>query len=387
MSQQAWVELWRGNQCQAQARLTEGSVLRIGRALDNDFVAADRGVAPYHVNLALAGDALQVLWVMQTASGQITPARYRGAELDLNQAFTWTDDTQTDGSALSDPIELGGGWSLRWMSARAASTDAVIVRAQPMVVSAKPGLATPLTHAPGPETLPPVPLPKPASAPQDALDRLSVWKWLVVVFVLLGASHALEQWLGQSAADSSVGRWLPAALAMVGYLGLWSAGWMLVTKLFAQRTRFGLHLLIAASVLLLVFVADGVLSLAGFFLSWRGADQVGFYVVALLGFASLWAHLRAATLVGSTTLAVAVGSLMIGAGAFKLYWDSNISRDSGGSLYVKTLIPGVSPWRGTGDLDALMAQTKLLEAELREAASQPPPDGAAADMDDYESED
>jgi hypothetical protein len=371
----AWIELWRGSHCINGMRLPADGVLRIGRALDNDLIVADAGIAPHHASLQLVGDAIQVSWILQTPGTPVTEARFRGAALDLNLPFEWPDSAEHGASATSDALELGGGWSLRWMGARAANNPAVLVREQPMVISAKAPVSRPLQ--------PPTPRQQPQ--PQtDWADAAPVWKWLLILGALLACEYGFSHWLGLSQGEAPARGWIAGALSALGYLAVWAAAWMLVTKLFSQRTRFGLHLLIAGSALLVGSLFGGLMSLVSYALSWRSASTLALWGIAVLAFVCLWAHLRAATRVSTMNLTVAVASLAVGVGGFKLYWDASVSRDAGGASHVGTLLPGITPLRGNTDLDGLLVNAKALEAQLREAAAKPPPEGDATDSDDHE---
>jgi len=195
----SWLErLSRQHEVIARERI-ETRIVRIGRAYDNDIVLDDPHVAAHHLHVTRDVDGV---WYAEDL-GSLNGLRAAGSRLRVERL------------ALRDGAIVQVGQTLLRM--RDAS-DAVAAE-------------LPLMH------------PRP------------YWLYGIVAVVAACGLALLSQWLGETAEPKLI-RYLSPLLALIAMIVLWVTGWAVFSRIFTGLARFGLHLAIAGTALLVVTLWD-----------------------------------------------------------------------------------------------------------------------------------
>ncbi len=100
----------------------------------------------------------------------------------------------------------------------------------------------------------------------------------------------LSTWVTNTDKSESI-RYVTGLTGMLGIGLLWSGGWSLANRLFGGQTRFGRHLFIAASGLIVMEIASLLESLAAFAFSLETLTRYGSHVAVAIGAGMVYFHL------------------------------------------------------------------------------------------------
>lgn len=262
----------------------------IGRAATSDLVLTDPSIAPEHVRLHHNGAGQFEVEVLDSTNGVWLGRRHYKA----GERFAWQPGTR---------LTLGRGVQLNMRSSN-----------QPLATTQRW---------------------RPFSRAQGVLTALAL--------VALALLASLQVWLGATEAGA-LARQLPPMLLwlFVGMLA-WCLFWAVMGKLFTGTTSFWRHVCIAAVGLVLITVAEQLMSGAAFAFSLPGLSRFSAMVSISLFAVVIWFHLRAATQVSGRTLGAVIFTLLVlGLGTkLGLQWQSQ--KRLGDDLYMSKLLP--PQWR------------------------------------------
>ncbi|WP_395026425.1 FHA domain-containing protein [Comamonas odontotermitis] len=284
----------------------------IGRAATADLVLTDASIAPEHVRLHRNGDGQYEIEVLDSVNGIWLGKRHYSA----GERCTWTPGTR---------LVLGRGVQL-----------ALRTTAQPLAPTQRW---------------------RPFSRAQGVLTAFAL--------VALALLAALETWLGATE-TGTMARQLPSMLLwLFGGLLVWSLLWSLMGKLFTGSTAFWRHVCIASVGMVATALVGKLLSASAFALSIPLLSRFDSSVAVALLVVVLWFHLRAATQVGSRTLAIAMLSLLVlGVGAkLGLQWQSQ--KRLGDGLYMSNLLPPQWRMAPTVPVDRFVQGTDAIRQQLQ----------------------
>jgi hypothetical protein len=216
------------------AAVESSSIIRIGRALDNDVVLDDPHCAPYHARLEVGADGIARLYDLGTNNGIVTARNKRVAIQEI----------KTD-----DPYRLG--------------QSLIRVRSS----------TWPL-------------------APERSLSRRAVWPLALLGLALVLAYGAWKLWLGDVQEKSPP--YLYGLSALAAGLCLWSSMYALFGRLVAGVDRFFSHLLIACTGYLAGTLILNVLETLAFSMSWLWPARITEPVVIIVAAMTVRYHLRLA---------------------------------------------------------------------------------------------
>jgi Inner membrane component of T3SS, cytoplasmic domain len=216
------------------AAVEASSIIRIGRALDNDVVLDDPHCAPYHARLEVDADGTARLHDLGTSNGIVTARNKRVAIQEI----------KTD-----DPYRLG--------------QSLIRVRSS----------TWPL-------------------APERSLSRRAVWPLALLGLALALAYGAWKLWLGDVQEKSPP--YLYGLSALAAGLCLWSSMYALFGRLVAGVDRFFSHLLIACTGYLAGTFILNVLETLAFSMSWLWPARITEPVVIIVAAMTVRYHLRLA---------------------------------------------------------------------------------------------
>jgi Inner membrane component of T3SS, cytoplasmic domain len=216
------------------AAVESSSIIRIGRALDNDVVLDDPHCAPYHARLEVGADGIAHLHDLGTSNGIVTARNKRVAIQEI----------KTD-----DPYRLG--------------QSLIRVRSS----------TWPL-------------------APERSLSRRAVWPLALLGLALALAYGAWKLWLGDVQEKSPP--YLYGLSALAAGLCLWSSMYALFGRLVAGVDRFFSHLLIACTGYLAGTLILNVLETLAFSMSWLWPARITEPVVIIVAAMTVRYHLRLA---------------------------------------------------------------------------------------------
>ena len=157
------------------------------------------------------------------------------------------------------------------------------------------------------------------------------------LFLAVFMGEALSLWLGDYSEPRAVTYVAPLVAGFVA-IGLWSALWSLVSRVFAGHARFEQNLVIALSGALGVELLTALNALGAFGLAWSMLARYGnieFLVVAAL---VCFFHLRQINPARSLAAGLVVGGLLAAASALALLTVSSI-QGGGGQIYVRNVLP------------------------------------------------
>jgi hypothetical protein len=209
--------------------------LRIGRALDNDFVIDDPHCAPYHALLTVEAEGNSALLKDLNTRNGIAPQHGK-------RALVYT--IQND-----QPYRIG-------------QTN-IRVRSS----------AWPLS-------------------PEQHLSLRAVWPFAMVALILVLIHVAWGIWLRDVNEKSPP--YLPEIVGAAVGLSLWSGMYALLGRLISGAERFFTHLLIACAGYIVINLVDDALELLAFSMNWLWPARISTYVVILLVALLVRAHLRVA---------------------------------------------------------------------------------------------
>jgi hypothetical protein len=216
------------------AAVESSSIIRIGRALDNDVVLDDPHCAPYHARLEIDADGTARLHDLGTINGIITVRNKRVAIHEIK-----TDDPYRVGQSL---IRVRSSiWPL---------------------------------------------------APERSLSRRAVWPLALLGLALVLAYGAWKLWLGDVQEKSPP--YLYGLSALAAGLCLWSSMYALFGRLVAGVDRFFSHLLIACTGYLAGTLILNALEMLAFSMSWLWPARITEPVVIIVAAMTVRYHLRLA---------------------------------------------------------------------------------------------
>ena len=222
----------------ALATASEGtettSVIRIGRALDNDLVLDDPHCAAHHARLEVGADGRARLIDLGTRNGIVAARNKRATAYEIN-----SDDSYRLGQTL------------------------IRVRSS----------AWPL-------------------APERSLSRRAVWPLALLGLALVLGHGAWELWLKDVQEKSP--QYLYALSGLAAGLCLWSAMYALFGRLVTGVDRFFSHLAIASTGYLAGTLILNLLELVAFSMSWLWPVRITEPVVVIVAALTVRQHLRLA---------------------------------------------------------------------------------------------
>jgi Inner membrane component of T3SS, cytoplasmic domain len=216
------------------AAVESTSIIRIGRALDNDVVLDDPHCAPHHARLEIDVDGTARLYDLGTINGIITARNKRVAIHEIKN---------------DDPYRVGQS----------------VIRVRSSAWSL---------------------------APERSLSRRSVWPLALMVLALVLAYGAWKLWLGDVQEKSPP--YLYGLSALAAGLCLWSSMYALFGRLVAGVDRFFSHLLIACTGYLVGTLILNVLETLAFSMSWLWPARITEPVVIIVAAMTVRYHLRLA---------------------------------------------------------------------------------------------
>ncbi len=291
--------------------------LRVGRALDNDWVLDDPHSAAHHFTLNHDDVGLQVQ-VGETLNGM----RVGNERLVAGQS-----------TCLSAPAVLlhVGTTTLRLRLPGQALAPELRIEARPLALR-------------GPTAL---------------------WGSLMLSSMLV----VLYTWI-----TSDPGEWPPnlglGLLTCAGVLLGWSGLWALLCKVITRRSHFGWHVRVALLASLVWAVAGVVPGWIAFTLSWPGVSSFAFVLPHLVLAAAMTYHLRKVELHSAAQRRSMVGLVLCLGVGLNLWANQSLNSRWGQDLYLTHLYP--PEWRlaPAHDLDHFMQGA----VDLQEALDDPPDD-------------
>ena len=116
------------------------------------------------------------------------------------------------------------------------------------------------------------------------------WPTALACIVGVFGIAVLDLWLSETGEPKAI-RYLTPLLILTIAVGVWTAGWSVLTRVFTGHARFGHHFLIVAAGLLAFSVYDQVAEAGAFAFSWTGLGTTA-YIAAWLVFGAIcYAHL------------------------------------------------------------------------------------------------
>lgn len=324
----ALIDLLDGDgQARQSLRVTQWPV-RIGRALDCDFVLDDPHVAPHHVDLVWRDDRLYV-----DAQPSVNGVRLGRSKL-------------MSGSAVLPPDSL---------------LDIGAARVRVRLANDRLAPEQPL-----------------ADVHEDGRRR-------AVALVVLGIAAALcvgfDQWVSSTPGEPGtevMGLYLMAPMA----LGLWCAFWALGSKLFQRYFAFWPHLQVALFWPLVALLAETVSGQVAFALSMPAVAKAG-HVLAIGALAMLlWRHLSIVMPQRRRSFAWGIVAMVIVGSGLDMVERSHRQRPLVGSLYLGTIsLPGLR-LASPVSADAFVKSAQPLEDTLSRWAKAKGDDSDAPESDE-----
>lgn len=286
----------------------------IGRAIDCDVVLDDPHVAAHHARLErpIADEPPQLL-VGDSRNG----ARLRGARL---------------GAGTSAALPAGSEWQLGRTRLRLRLAGETLPAEQPL-------------HLPAAE-----------GGRRTGLGLLALVVW-----------QAGEHWLRSDPGDPLAG-YLPVLLALPVGLAMWSFLWAVGSKLFARHFDFAPHLRLALGVLLTALLADALLPLAAFALSWEALMRAAMPLTLALGCGLLYGHLSLVLPQRRRALAIGFTVMFVVGTALQLTLNHQRSDRWFGPLYLDTLGPPGLRLAPTVTPQQFLEEARALREPLEERA-------------------
>ncbi|WP_315703493.1 MULTISPECIES: FHA domain-containing protein [unclassified Bradyrhizobium] len=181
--------------------------------------------------------------------------------------------------------------------------------------------------------------------------------------VLLLGIDALLIWIGETS-ESHASNYLLPSLALFGTAAAWVGMWSLLSRLFAGRSMFLHHVLIAEAGLLAFWLYSEFAQVSSFALTWPGAFTYQYVASWLVIAAVCFLHLRE---VGRTHLmakGVVVGLLLVTAIAVQTLQRSEAFANSGRQTVSHVVLPPSLRLVPLGDEGALMGDIEKLKLKL-----------------------
>jgi hypothetical protein len=132
-----------------------------------------------------------------------------------------------------------------------------------------------------------------AVAPEEPLQRAArYWPAAIACIVGVYALAALDLWLSETGEAKAI-RYFTPLLILTVIVGVWTAAWAVVTRVFRGHARFGRHFLIAAGGLFAFSLYDQAAEIGAFAWSFTSLATTAYVAGWLLLGAMCYAHLVA----------------------------------------------------------------------------------------------
>lgn len=208
--------------------------IRIGRAYDNDFILDDVHTAAHHAMVDANADGKLVILDLGSKNGLVHQGK-RQTEVTI------------DGHSV---IRMGQ------TSLRIRSADFVV--------------------------------------DEEAFDTSNYgwegWPPALAGFILLCLISLSGTWLTDTEKFAAV-RYLMGLAPVLAAILIWCGIWAFANRLFGGHTRFGRHVFIAASGMLIAQLWSYLSSILGFAFSWEFLSRYGSHILVMIGAAGLYFHL------------------------------------------------------------------------------------------------
>jgi hypothetical protein len=312
-----WVEILGRHHDVIARHRCDGVEVRIGRGYDNDVVIDDPFVAPSHLRVFRGDDGTLVAEDLGSANG----------------------------------LRVGDG---------GAQPRVVVDGDRPLRIGRTLVRIRQADHAVAPER---------AAAPGARM-----WPRAIALATAVFAIELLSSWLTQTT-EQKPSRQVLSLVAIAGVVLVWTTAWAILNRIFAGHARFERHLVIALTALLALSIADELVDLGAFALSWRVLADFS-YVGAWTMFAALcYFHLReigpahqklkAAIVFGLGAAAVVTQTLS----QYQYETGPWVSRQS----YVRKVYPPFLRLVAPQDDDSFFAGAGRLQADLDRARKEEAP--------------
>ncbi len=292
--------------------------VRLGRALDNEFVLHDPQVAAHHATLEVDGAGALTLRVGNSRNG---------ARIERGRSLV--------------PLAAGEQATLEPLARWQLGASMLRVRR---------------LHDPLPE-----------EAAQAGLAQQAP-RWLLPALAAAALAWVgITLWLSNNP-DSGWEDYVPALLSAVGGLAVWGLLWGLASKLFTHRFVFTPHLRLALGFSLAMLASELVLSMLAFALDWPWASRARPLVLLALGAALVARHLRLVLPLAWRHVRAVVVVLAVLSAAVQMATQWQRNERLVDELYASTLLPPA--WRlvGAQAPQTLVQELRALEKPLRESA-------------------
>ncbi|HXY98584.1 MAG TPA: FHA domain-containing protein [Stellaceae bacterium] len=309
-----WVEILSRHREVAQRHRFAAPEVRIGRGYDNDLVLDDPDVAVHHLRVFRAETGDLVAEDCGSANGL-----YRDGDRRRQQRVILDGDTV---------LRIGG----------------VHLRVR------EPGYAVPRERAQRPPA--------------------RLWPAAAGLAAAILGLEALSLWLAETG-EPKASHYVMPLLGLAGITLIWTAGWAVLSRVFAGRAQFERGLVIALSGLLAFALYAEFAPFAAFALAWRGPATYEYVAMwSILG-AICYAHLHA---LGARRRlsAAAVAALSLLAIAAQALTQSEARAVLGQQSYLHRLLPPTLRLAPLQDETAFFAGVEELKSRLdRDRASEP----------------
>lgn len=293
--------------------------IRVGRAIDNDFILDDPHLAACHLTLTLDAAGLHVL-AGETLNGLVVA----GQGLEAGQS-----------ALLTEPVAIlhAGSTTLRLRRPGEALAPEVRIEARPVALRGRPVL----------------------------------WASLMASGFLL----ALFEWL-TSNPDEWVFNFGQSLLIYAGVLVAWSGIWALVSKVITRRSHFGWHVRVALWLSVGCAVAAAVPGCLAFVLSWPALSSFAFAGPYWVMAVAMTYHLRKATVRHGASRYKVAGLLFGLTLGLHLGVNQTLNSRWGDSLYLTHLYPARMRLAPAQNLEQFMQGATALQRAVDDSLAKGP---------------
>ncbi|MGJ4893265.1 FHA domain-containing protein [Bradyrhizobium sp. HKCCYLS3077] len=304
-----WVEILSKHREVAGRFRVDAAEVRIGRGYDNHVILDDPYVAARHLRIFRDDEGRLVAEDLGSANG-----------LYLDRSKSRKPQLILDGS---QPIRIGQ----TWLRVRDAGHDV-----EPERLAGRERGVLPIAAA-------------------------------IVLGLALLVIDAVKIWLGQTS-ESHLSDYLVPSLVLVGAVVAWVGVWALLSRLFAGRSHFLRHLLIAEAGLFAFWIYSEAGQFASFALTWSAISTYGYVIAWIVLAAIVFLHVREVGRTHQLIKGAVVGLLLIVAIAVQTVQRSEAFANSGRADVSQVLMPPALRLAPVRDDQAFFADIARLKARL-----------------------
>lgn len=191
------------------------------------------------------------------------------------------------------------------------------------------------------------------------------WPPALAGVVMLVLMSLFSTWLTDVDKQEAI-RYLTTTVAFIGASLFWSGGWTLANRIFAGQTRFGRHLFILASGMLVMELTSLVLSPLAYALSLESLSRYGSHVSIAIAAGMVYFHLVTISPHHARRHAITTAFLLLFGSALTLAFNYQNRGAFADDLFMSELYPPALRVTADHSVDEFLAASQKLKAGIDE---------------------